>query len=921
MTHRPPRPPLESRLYRLLFRAMPGSYRSAYGDEALADFDELLEPVDGRGRIARLPSVIGAYLDLVIRIPREHWDERAGRHKSTTGGPTGPRHEFRTLGMGEGMMEGLRTLRVAARTLAKRPGFAIVATLTLALGIGANVAVFSIVDAVLLQPLPYDDSGQLVTYEHHAPGLDLPNLNNSEGMIAFYANNAPFIEATAAWGNTAANLSGEGEASRVDVAMVSPEIFDVLRVQPMIGRPFTPADTGPDFRDGAPVVILGHGLWTTRFGADPNVLGRVIEVDGLSSEIIGVMPASFAFPEPGVEIFRVMYVDPDGPFGTFGTSTVSRVAPGITADIARTRLTELHALLPEQLDLETSFLESSGFSVSVETLRDRMVADVESILWIVLGTVGFVFLIACANVANLFLVRAESRQKEMAVRSALGAGGRSVAASFLSESLLLGLAGGVVGVGFAQVGVPLLLSISELPRAEEVAIGAAPLVFAALLSVAAGLLFGTIAMVRFLRGADSAVLRDGSRGSTSGPGRGRARNVLVAAQLALGLVLLVGSGLMLRSFDALRGVELGIEGDQVLTMGLNLDQGSDHTVAARFFQDAADRIATLPGVAEVGVANGIPLASGQSNGGSFFIESQPRQEDALPPVAMYRKVGPGYFTSLGIPIVEGRDVERADADDPRSVVWINETFARTFFDGDPLGERISWNNPGQDVTDGPWAEIVGVVGDVREFGLDEDGLRPNAYFPLVVERAAGTELSAAFLTIRTEEGVDPLSIVDAARTEIRSFAPQVPVTATRTMDDVMDEEMEATSATMIVILVAAVMALFLAAIGLAGVISYVVGQRTREIGVRVALGAHARDVSGMIVRQSLGVTAVGTVLGLIGAFGLTRVMDSLLFGVSSTDPATFVTAPLVLVVVSLLATWWPARRASRVDPIEALRSE
>lgn len=821
-------------------------------------------------------------------------------------------------------MEGFRTLRLAARALAKRPGFAVVATLTLALGIGANVAVFSIVNAVLLQPLPYDDPGQLVTYEHHAPGLDLPNLLNSEGMISFYEGRAPFIEATAAWDGGAANLSGDGDATRVEVVNVSPEIFEVLRVQPAMGRPFTGADTGPEYRNGSPVALLSHAFWTTRFGGDPGAVGRVIDLDGAPVEIVGVMPADFAFPEPGTEIYRALYVDPDGPFGTFGTSTVSRLAPDITPEIAQQRLTDLLAILPESFEgIDADFLESSGFAVSVETLRDRVVADVASVLWIVLGTVGFVFLIACANVANLFLVRAESRQKEMAVRSALGAGRSRVASTFLSESLILGVAGGIVGIGFAAVGVPLLLSIGDLPRAHEVSIGVAPLAFAALLSIVAGVVFGTIAMARYVRRVDAAALRDGSRGSTSGPGRGRARSMLVAAQLALGLVLLVGSGLMLRSFEALRGVDLGIEADGVLTMALNLEQGADHAVAARFFQDAADRIEALPGVAVVGVGNGLPLASGGSNGGSFRIESRPRSEDELPPVAMYRKVAPGYFASLGIPVVEGRDMERADADDPRSVVWVNETFARTFFDGDAVGERVTWNSVPEDQprSEGPWAEIVGVVGDVQEFGLDAEGLRPNAYFPLVVARAAGTELPSAFLTIRTQPGVDPLSLVDPVRTEIRSFAPQVPVTATRTMNDIVDEAMEATSATMVVIVVAAVMALFLAAIGLAGVISYVVGQRTREIGVRVALGAHSRDVSAMILRQSLGVTAVGTILGLVGALALTRVMESLLFEVSATDPATFAVAPFVLVAVSLLATWLPARRAARVDPIEALRAE
>lgn len=821
-------------------------------------------------------------------------------------------------------MEGFRTFRLAGRALSKRPGFALVATLTLALGIGANVAVFTIVNAVLLQPLPYEDPGQIVTYEHHAPGLDLPTLLNSEGMIAFYEERAPFIEATAAWGQGRSNLAGDGDAARVDVVAFSPDLFDVLRVQPLIGRPFTDADTGPDLRQGSSVALLGHALWQTRFGGDPDVVGRSIELDGNTIEIIGVMPESFLFPQPDVDLYRALYVDPDGPFGSFGTATVSRLAPGITAEVAEQRLTELHTLLPEVFTgMDASFFESAGFSVSVATLRDRLVRDVESTLWIVLGTVGFVFLIACANVANLFLVRAESRQKEMAIRSAMGAGRKSVVASFLSESVILGMAGGVLGIAFAYVSVPALLSIADLPRGAEVSVGLTSFAFAGLLSLVAGVVFGAFAAFRYAGGPVTGILRDGSRGSTSGPGRSRARNILVATQLALGLVLLVGSGLMLRSFGELRALDIGIEADDVLTLQLNRNQGEDHAITGRFFQDAAERIAALPGVQTVGVGSNLPLASGASNGGSFFIESRPRVEDELPPIAMYRKVGPGYFAALDIPLLEGRDVERADSEEPRSVVWVNEAFAREFFDGDAIGERISWNDPPEDTPPGggPYAEIVGVVGNVRELGLEEDELRPLAYFPLVAASAVGTDLASAFLAIEAVDGVAPLSLADAVQTELRSFAPGVPITATRRMGDIVGEAMEATSVTMIVIAIATGMALFLAGIGLAGVISYVVGQRTREIGVRVALGASEGAVRGMIVKQSMAVTALGTVLGLAGAFGLTRLMEALLFGVSTTDPVTFTAAPIVLILVSLLATWLPAHRATRVDPIEALRAE
>lgn len=893
-------------LYSALLRLAPSSFRQAVGAETVNDLSEMLAEARRTGRLHVLRVTAGACFDLLACLPAE-WTRAT------------PNDNQRSNERGEWVMNGMRELRLAARTLARRPGFAVIAALTLALGIGANVAIFSIVNAVLLQPLPYEDSGRIVEYRHHAPGLDLPELNNSEGMIALYADRADVFEATAAYGTGTFNLTGGDEAARIDVVSVSPEIFDILRVQPLLGRPFTASDATPD---GPHVALLSYDSWQNRFGADPDILGRTVELDGNPAEVVGVMPGSFHFPEPGFEVYSPLHVDPDGPFGAFGTQTVSRLAPGMTTEIAEARLNEIITLIPERFpDMNAGFLESSGFNATVRTLRDRLVADVESTLWIILGTVGFVLLIACANVANLFLVRAESRQKEIAVRAALGAGRSTVAGTFLAESLVLGIAGGAFGVLLAMSSVGPLLALAELPRAEEVTVGLPSLALAGFLSIVTGLVFGALPMVRYAGRRGAAALRDGSRGSTAGPGRSRVRNLLVASQLALGLVLLIGSGLMFRSFSELRAVDLGIEPDPVLTMGLNRNRGEAPDVSARFFEEAAERVAALPGVAGVGITSSIPLMGSGTNGGSFFIESRPRQEDELPPVALYRAVGGDYFGSLGIPLVAGRGLERSDWEENRGVVWVNESFANTFFDGDPLGERISWdgNDEGGDGT--PWAEIVGVVGDVREFGLSDEDLRPSAYFPMVATGADDIEIQSLFLTIAMEDGIDPLSIAQGAERTIRDFAPAVPITATRTMADIVDEAMETTSATMIVLAVATAMALFLGAIGLAGVISYVVGQRTREIGVRVALGARASDVSGMILRQSLTVTVAGTILGLAGAFGLTRLLEAVLFEVSSTDPLTFLTAPLVLVAVSLAATWLPVRRASRVDPMEALRAE
>ena len=904
-------------VYGLLLRAMPTGFRKEFGTTARADLGRMLDRAATTDE-EHVPVVAAkACWDLMSRLPAEWWAHARQPSRFDAG-----RREHLELGRWERMMNWMKEMRLAARTLARKPGFTVVSVLTLALGIGANVAIFAIVNAVLLEPLQFEESEKIVEVRHHAPGLGFDDLQNSAGTLAFWRENADFYEVMAAFQQRWANLTGSDEAARVSVIGATPEIFQVLRTQPMMGRPFNEGDVLPD---QPTVALLAYDSWRSRFGSDPGIVGSTIRLDGRPMEVIGVMPESFAFPDDDAEIFAPRYVDPDGPFGTFGLGVVARLQPDVTVDAAQRRSDEMMTRLPEFFpDLQAEFLERAGFTVSVGTLRDRMVADVEAILWILLGTVVFVLLIAAANVANLFLVRAESRQKEMAVRAAMGAGRRGVATSFLSESLLLGLAGGAAGILVARAGIPLLLSLGEVPRAANVSLDGSVLALAGLLSVGVGIVFGAFPMTRYAGDRLAGILRDGSRGSTAGRERHRARNVLVATQLAMALVLLVGSGLMLRSFAQLRAVELGFEPEGVLAVGMNRTSGEDPMVAARFFQDAADRLASLPGVAQVGIATGIPLAGGNVNGGSFYIESRPRQDESneLPPTAMYRAVGSDYFTSIGMELLEGRAMERADWEEQRAVVWVNETFARTHLGGTALGERIAWNvgeDQPQDST--RWAEVVGVVADVREFGLDNDDRRPNAYFPLVPGGGAAIELQSAWLTVSMAPGQDPASVAPAARTELRALDPTMPVSTVETMEQVVATEMEAVSATMIILAIATGMALFLGAIGLAGVISYVMGQRIREIGVRVALGATRGDVTRMILRQSLTVTVVGMLVGLGGAFGLTRLMGALLFEVSATDPLTFAVAPVVLVAVSLLATWLPVRRATRVDPTVALRAE
>ncbi len=902
--------PSPIRLYAWTAGLLPRDYRERYLDEAVADFSRIYaEAVTKRGTWGAMWVAVRGLLDLWARIPAEHWNHwrsRRRRLRPNERPPTG----------GGGGVEMMRTwwkeLQLATRALGRRPGFTSVATFTLALGIGATVAIFTVVHAVLIRPLPYPDSKALVSVNHHAPGLDLPELTNSPGTVGLYRTQSRSFSGFAVYGTESRNLLVGDRADRVQVTAASPELLDVLRVRPALGRPFNQEDAA----EGAnPVAILTWPAWSSRFGADPGILGRSIEMDGETLEVVGVMPQGFAFPTPEPIALVPAYVDPDGEFGQFGLRSLARLAPSVSVDAARQEVTELQARIPELFpDIDAAFLEQAGWNASVERYQDRIVGDVRSALWIVLGTVGFLLLIACANVANLFLVRAEARHKELAVRAALGAGRARLAGGYLSESVLLGLAGGVLGMGLAALGVSALVANgpAELPRLHEVRLDGTVIAFGATISLLAGLTFGVLPILRYLSGSFARVLRDGGRGTTAGRERHRTRNALVTVQLALALVLLMGSGLMLRSFAELRAVDPGIDADGVLTVALSTGDAQDDATRAAFYQQVVEGVAALPGVTGAGAATSVPVLPESTNGSSFDIESRPREDSELPPVAMYDAVAPGYFETMGIPIKAGRSVERADHEEGRPVLWVSESFAATFLDGSALGERVRFSDHE------PWLEIVGVVGDVRNFGLRED-IRPVAYFPMRVEGISRQDLARMIVVARTAG--DPAALAPSLRRVVTGIDPRVPLTDTRTMKEVVSASMAETSFTMTLLGIAAGVALLLGAVGIYGVIAYVVSQRTREIGVRMALGARSGDVQGMVVRQGLRVTVLGVALGMIGAFALTRVMATLLFGVSATDPVTFGLVPLVLATVALLASYLPARRASHIDPTEALRAE
>ena len=801
----------------------------------------------------------------------------------------------------------LGELRVATRALLKRPAYAAVAAFTLALGVGANVAIFTVVNAVLIRPLPYPDSDRIVEIRHHMPGLGMPNVQSSVGLIDKYQQSARAITRMAGYDLRLLNLTGSGSPERVRAVAVTPELFDVLATRPALGRPFLHSDA----RQGTTTVaILSHAIWQSRFGADPRVVGRTVQLDGQVVEIVGVMPRGFAFPDPETRLLVPLSIDPKVGFGSFGTASIARLAPGATLEAARRELDQLQGRIPEWFPgLTRELLDGFGWSASIAPLRERVVSDISNTLWVLFGTVGLVLLIAGANVANLFLVRAESRQREVAVRSALGASRGRIVGTFLAESLVLAAIGGLVGMQLAAIGTRLLVAYgpAQLPRLHEVRMDMTVLAFGAALSLLAAAVLGLLPTLSTARRPLAVVIREGGRGSTIGRGRHRFRQLLVVAQVAMALVLLVGSGLMLRSAARLHAVDPGFEPEGLLAAGVSLGAQKDRARAVTFYHQVLDELAGAPGVAAVGASSNLPVAAGSLNGASFEIRSRPRRDSEVLPFTMYSAVTAGYFETLGVPLLGGRAPERTDSEQGRSVAWVNNAFARQFLDNRAIGESLKLRED--------WLEVVGVVGDLRTSGLRED-VRPMVYVPA---GNAAVPLDVMHAVIRTDGA--PASLAPALRSAVDRVDPSVPLTTVRTMSDIIEASLAQASFTVTMLAIAASVALVLGVVGLYGVISYIVAQRTAEIGVRLALGADPTSVRVMVLRQGVTVAIVGVIVGLGAAWASTRFMASLLFEVSARDPVVFATVALTLTVVSALAIDLPARRAAGIDPLQALRDD
>jgi predicted permease len=809
-------------------------------------------------------------------------------------------------------------LRLAVRGLARSPLFSALATLTLALGIGATSAIYTVVDGVLLEPLPFEDEGELVAVGLSAPRLGYPEIPLSAGTYVHFRERLRTLERLAIWESERVVLVGEGEPQEVAGAAVTPSFFEVLGVEPLLGRTFTEEEGAPG---AEPVVVVSEGLWRERWGADPGVVGTLLDADGVPRRVVGVMPAGLRYPQEETRVWRPRVIDPaTAPMIAFGEPGIGRLAPGATAADVALEVQGLIDGLPERFpdEVPPGFLESTGLVSRVESLRASVVGDVSRALWVVLGTVGGVLLIACANVANLFLVRAEGRAREVALRTALGAGRASLARLFLVEGIVLAVVAGAAGLLLAAVGVRVFVALapSTIPLVSRVGIDASVLAVTAALALGTGLAFGLVPVARGGAGELASTLRDaGGRGGTPGRAGQRVRHALVVAQVALALVLLVGSGLMLRSFQALRTVDLGFGAEGVLTVPIAPPAAVYDSPGERLalYGPYLERVEGLPGVRVAALADHVPL-DGFMTAGPFYVEGVAERDWDDPPVAEAFRVTPDYFEALGIRLLRGRALGRDDAATLARSVLVSRAAADTWWGGqDPLGRRIRWNE------DESWWTVVGVVEDVRFRSPD----RPAGfavYLPLEAGDPGDPDVPRSATLVVGVSG-DPMDALPAVRDALWALDPNLPITRAAAATELVGRARSRTSFTVVLLGLASVIALALGAVGVYGVVAHVVGRRRREIGVRIALGAAGGRVRRMVLLQGLAPVGIGVAVGLAGAAALSAVLEGLLYGVTGLDPLTYGTVTVVLASVAAAASWLPAWRASRLPPLEALRSD
>lgn len=810
----------------------------------------------------------------------------------------------------------LQDFRYALRSLRKNPGFAVVALLTLAIGIGANSAIFSVVNGVVLRPLQYDAPDRLVVVTSTFPGLGFDRFWISPPEYMELQERNEVFEEVGAYRTGTASIESEGAPLRVTSSLATAELFDVLGVDAAIGRTFTRDEDQPG---GDPVVVLSWDLWETAFGSDPDLVGRTVRVNGTTSTVVGVMPPGFDVEDAGVEIWTPAALNRSNRQnrGSHYLYLIARLRSGVSPDQARA---DLDRLVGEWQVINPGVHTPApqAHTLQLAPLQDDLIGGVRTALYLLLGAVGFVLLIACANVANLLLARAESRQKEIAVRVAMGAGGRRLMRQFLTEGVVLGMIGGVFGLGLAWLGLRVLLALnpSSLPRIGEIGLDGTVLLFTLGVALLTGFVFGLAPLLHLTRRSVGSAIREGGARNTAGAARLRLRKVLVVSEVALAVVLVVGSGLMIRSFGALQRVDPGFDPENLLTFQIFLPpqgypQGTD---VDGFYSSLQANLTAIPGVEDAAAMNGLPPQR-PVNANDTAFENLPAPPVGPPQNTDYWQfTSTNYIETMGIPVLEGRGFLSTDVDPNAPVVLVNQTLANVFYPNEsPIGRRL--RPPG---TNNPWFTIVGVVGDVKQQGVDAE-VGTEVYFHHPQAALMGFPTRTMNFAVRTS--VPPESVVRSVREAVWALDPTLPLANVRSMEETVSVTIAQPRFLTLLLGIFAAVALSLAAVGTYGVMAYSVAERRQEIGIRMAMGAEASAVQAMVLRQGMLVAGAGLVLGIAAARGLTTFLSSILFEISPSDLRTFLIAPLVLAVVAALASYLPARRATRVDPVQVLNRD
>lgn len=837
------------------------------------------------------------------------------------GNATNVREQVRSYGWENFISARVSELRYVARRLRHNPGFTAACVLTLAITVGANSAIFSIINGILLKPLPYHNPDELIDLNHTAPGVNFPDVRPAPFLYFTYREQGRSFQNIGLYTPDSHTVTGLTEPEQVKSLDVTAEVLPMLGVKPELGRWFSQKDVAP----GSPyTMILMDSWWQKRFGGDRSVIGRHIMVDGTSVQVVGIMPARFRFLDQNPAFLLPLQLDRNkAVLGQFSFPGIARLKPGVTiqqasADIARMIPIALHSFPPAP-GTTVKIFEETRLAPKLRSLKQLLVGDVGKTLWIVMGTLGFVLLIACANVANLLLVRAEARQHELALRSALGANWIDIARELLTESIMLGLLGGIFGLGLAYGAIRLVVAIApaNLPRLNEISIDPVVVLFTFAIALITGTVFGLIPVLKYAGRGIAPALRGGGRTSSQSRQQYRANSALVVVQVALALVLLIGSGLMIRTFQQLRRVDPGFDPKDALTMNISVPGSlvKNPEAVMRLEQSILEKISAIPGVTSVGITTSVPI---DERHGSYQVYARDKNYQSVPPLRPFKLISPGLLASMRNRLIAGREFSWTEIYQRRPVAMLSENLARELW-GDPrlaIGKQISTNPKDA------WREVVGVVNDERDDGVQEKAPQ-MAYYPLLMNNFEGIPIvvprSVSYVVRNKRAGSQGL-LADVQRA-VWSVNAALPLANVRTLNEIYNKSLARTSFTLVMLAISGAMALLIGLVGIYGVISYSVSQRGREIGIRVALGARRRELARLFVGHGLVLALIGVVCGLAGAVALTRLLVSLLFGVTPLDPLTYAAVSLGLLVASVLASYLPTLRAMRVDPIDVLRAE